>query len=163
MIAVAEQVFLNSAGAAAQLTQAKYGVPASITIAQAILESGWGKSGLSVQANNYFGVKAVQGQDYVDFRTTEYYHGVKTIVMAEFAKYHTIADSFDAHAKLLATLSRYAPAMKVAHDPAAFAAAIKAGGYSTAADYPQELMQLVNEFQLSKWDSCPVSANPDTK
>jgi flagellum-specific peptidoglycan hydrolase FlgJ len=158
-----EQKFLSVAIPAAQLTQAKYRVPASITVAQAILESGWGKSGLSVQANNYFGVKAVQGEDYVDFRTTEYVRGVKEIVLAEFAKYHSMAESFAAHAKLLATLKRYAPAMAVANDPRAFAVAIKLGGYSTAADYPQELMTLVGEFNLAQYDKlCSVSANSGT-
>lgn len=160
-----EQVFLSTAVPAAVLTQKQYRVPASITLAQAILESGWGKSGLALQANNYFGVKAVQGEDYVDFRTTEYFHGVKQTVMAEFAKYHTIADSFAAHAKLLATLKRYAPAMAVATDASAFAVAIALGGYSTAAGYPQELMQLVTEFSLTRYDavSCPLPASGGTK
>ena len=149
----AQQAFLKAAVAAAQLSQTQYGVPSSITIAQAILESGWGSSGLSLQANNYFGVKAVQGQDYVDFRTTEYVHGVPEHVMAEFARYQSMADSFAAHARLLATLPRYAPAMKVRGDAAAFAQGIKDGGYSTAPDYAEELMGLVREFNLAQYDN----------
>lgn len=148
-----QHMFIDAAARSAQLSQEQYGVPASITIAQAILESGWGKSHLAIEANNYFGVKAVQGQEYADFRTTEYHGGQKVIELAHFAKYHSIADSFAAHAKLIATLPRYAAAMKVASDPRAFAEAIRVGGYSTAPDYADELMTLVNQFNLQRFDS----------
>jgi flagellum-specific peptidoglycan hydrolase FlgJ len=148
-----QQMFIDAAARSAHLSQSQYGVPASITIAQAILESGWGKSALAQQANNYFGVKAVQGHDYVDFRTTEYHSGQKDIEMAHFARYNSIADSFADHARLLATLPRYAHAMQVAGDPRAFAVAIKDGGYSTAPDYPDELMKLVDQFNLHRFDA----------
>ncbi len=134
------------------LSQKQYRVPASITIAQAILESGWGRSGLATQGHNFFGVKAVHGQEYVEFSTTEFVHGVKEAVVAEFAKYASPVESFAAHARLIATLPRYAPAMAVASDARAFATAIKACGYSTAPNYPQMLMQLVNEFDLTQYD-----------
>lgn len=147
-----QESFIKATGAAAQLSAKQYGVPASITIAQAIIESGWGQTQLAVKANNYFGVKAVQGQEYVEYRTTEFIKGVEEHPLADFAKYETVAGSFAAHAKLLATVPRYAPAMKVAKDPAAFAAAIKACGYSTAPDYDTKLMALVSEFNLTQFD-----------
>ncbi len=153
-----EASFIQAAAPAAQLSAKQYGVPASITIAQAILESEWGKSGLATEANNYFGVKAIQGEDYVEFKTTEFVRGVATHPMADFAKYASVADSFAAHAKLLSGLPRYAAAMKVAKSPALFAQAIKACGYSTAPNYPQMLMQLVQEFDLGKFDVAPVGA-----
>lgn len=157
-----EQNFIDAVAPAARLSHQQYGIPASITIAQAQLESAWGRSALARLANNYFGVKAVQGQDYADFRTTEYFNGKKEVILAHFAKYHSVAESFVAHAKLLATLSRYAPAMAVASDPRAFAVAIKTCGYSTASNYPQELMTLVNEFNLTQFDAviCPDFATP---
>lgn len=151
-----QKMFLDAAIPAAQLSQERFGVPASITIAQAILESGWGKSGLAVKANNYFGVKAVQGHDYMDFRTTEYVHGVPEHVMAHFAKYGSMAESFTAHAWLLSSLPRYAPAMAHRDDPRAFAEAIKAGGYSTAPDYADELMGLVIQWRLAQYDKPSV-------
>ncbi len=54
-----QNAFLKMAVPGAQAAQKKWGVPASVTIAQAILESGWGASSLAKQANNFFGIKAV--------------------------------------------------------------------------------------------------------
>jgi flagellum-specific peptidoglycan hydrolase FlgJ len=131
------------------------GVPASITLAQAILESSWGQSGLAVKANNYFGIKAVQGEDYMEFPTHEFVHGIEESVLADFARYATVADSFTAHGRLLSTLPRYAPAMALRHSPEGFATMLQSCGYSTSSTYAASLMQLVREFNLTQYDIEP--------
>jgi flagellum-specific peptidoglycan hydrolase FlgJ len=118
-----QMLFLRSVVPAAQASQRATGVPASITIAQAILESGWGQSSLATEANNYFGVKATAlatPDEYAEFPTREFVSGTDVKVMAKFARYISPADSFTAHARLLSTVSRYKPAMARKNDSAAF-------------------------------------------
>jgi len=106
----------------------KWGVPASVTISQAILESsnklGWGQSELAREANNYFGIKAVHNaspESYIELPTHEVLHNHIQLIDAEFARYPDLAGSFDAHARLLATAQRYKPAMAATHNAVAFA------------------------------------------
>jgi flagellum-specific peptidoglycan hydrolase FlgJ len=153
-----QNAFLKMVVAAAIATARAFGVPASITIAQAILESGWGTSKLATLAKNYFGVKWHQGEEYAEFPTTEHYDEK---VVAKFCKYDTVEESFNDHARLLATLPRYKPAMAVCNDPAKFAQALQDCGYSTAEDkdgnriYAQMLMRLVRQFNLTQYDIEP--------
>ena len=154
----AESLFLRTAVPAAIQSQKLTGVPASITIAQAILESGWGQSALARQANNYFGIKAlahVAPDQYREFRTEEFVDGHKQEVMAAFARYATPAESFAAHARLLLTATRYRPAMLVSGNAQAFAEKLQACGYSTNPAYASSLMKLVREFDLTQYDNEP--------
>lgn len=154
-----QNTFLKQAVPAAQLAQRKWGVPASITIAQAILESGWGKSALARQANNFFGIKAAAAQPavgtYVEFTTAEFVDGRRVQEMAKFARYPSPAASFEAHAVLLATLTRYKPAMQYCAEPLKFAVLLSACGYSTNPGYAALLAQLIDEFDLTQYDVRP--------
>jgi flagellum-specific peptidoglycan hydrolase FlgJ len=150
-----EMLFLRSVVPAAQASMRSSGVPASITIAQAILESGWGCSELSEQADNYFGIKASHLGDpesYIAMPTAEYVNGVRVMELADFEKYPTAADCFADHAALLSQAQRYAPAMAVKADPQAFAAELERCGYSTSPTYASSLMELVREFDLTQYD-----------
>lgn len=147
-----ETSFIASVAEAAQSSQALTGVPASITIAQAILESGWGKTQLAQEDFNFFGIKATEGENYAEFPTAEYIHGVKEIVEAKFAKYGSVEESFAAHGKLLSTLPRYAPAMAVKQYPPEFANQLQKCGYSTSPTYSETLVSLINEFNLAVYD-----------
>lgn len=154
----AQNQFLKMAVPAAQAAQRKWGVPASVTIAQAILESGWGQSALARKANNFFGIKAVANADsgsYAEFPTSEFVDGRRVSEMAKFARYATPAASFEAHAVLLAMTTRYKPAMNFWCDPASFAAEIQRCGYSTNPNYAVGLMKLVDEFDLAQYDVPP--------
>ena len=151
-----ESDFLKNVVPAAIATEREYGVPASITIAQAIAESGWGKSALAKQANNFFGIKAVANaapEDYAEFMTDEFVDGRDVKQMARFARYATPTDSFLAHARLLATARRYQPAMAVRRNAGNFAVAIQHCGYSTNPNYAVNLMKLVTEFDLTQYDN----------
>jgi flagellum-specific peptidoglycan hydrolase FlgJ len=154
--------FLRMAAPAAIASQRETGVPASVTMAQAILESGWGRTGLALQYNNYFGIKARQltfPAAYVELPTHEVMHGQSVNETAAFVRYATVADSFRAHGRLLATALRYIPALAVKSDPRAFCAELQKCGYSTNPNYARTLVDLIDEYDLTQYD-LPAPANP---
>jgi len=144
-----QSAFLKGAVPAAQLSQRETGVPTSITIAQATLESGWGCTGLARKYNNFFGIKAAHfaaPDSYIELPTHEVVNGHNVEELAKFARYATVTDCFKAHACLLSQSSRYAPAMAERNDPAWFALELRRCGYSTNPLYDQELMHLVDLY-----------------
>ena len=161
-MASAEQLAaLKAVVPAAQQSAQVYGVPASITLAQWIVESSWGTSKLAILANNFFGVKALQPNTpdtYEEFQTAEFENGKRVIVAALFEKYPSPAMSFDGHARLLAIAARYKPAMAVAHIPTAFAMALQKCGYSTSPTYGTGLCELMREYNLTQYDNQPPAA-----
>ena len=105
----------------AQTNQRRYGVPASVTIAQAILESAWGRSELAARANNYFGIKCSATTSphqigCVDRDTWEHIDGRDVTVTASFRRYASMTDSFLDHGLFL-TKPRYAHAMAATDKP----------------------------------------------
>ena len=152
--------FIARVAPAAQQSAAQAGVPASITIAQAILESGWGESGLAKQANNFFGIKARRADDYAEFQTTEFRNGIAAKELARFRKFASEAQCFGAHAALLSESERYRPAMADADDPFVFAAKLYECGYSTDPGYAKKLAGLITDFHLRDYD---VKAPSETK
>lgn len=157
-----QMLYFRQAVPAAQAAMRATGVPASITLAQGALESGWLQH-LPAGSNNAFGIKATHLDDpstYVEAMTHEFVHGTETTVAQPFEKYSTLDDCFVAHAQLLSQAARYAPAMAVKNDPAKFATAIMMCGYSTnrpplAATppfYADALMQIVRQFDLTQYD-----------
>lgn len=143
--------FIASVVPAAQASEAQYGVPASVTIAQAILETGWGNS-LPPGSNNYFGIKSVAGQSSVECQTGEVVNGEPVTITAGFAAYPTPADSFTAHAKLLAENPRYLPAMAQRSDPLAFCTMLQTCGYSTSPIYALTLQTIIIQYNLKQYD-----------
>jgi flagellum-specific peptidoglycan hydrolase FlgJ len=154
-----QNAFLKMVVPAAQAAQRKWNIPASVTIAQAILESsnqlGWGQSQLAREANNYFGIKAehlAKPESYIELPTKEYVHGKIQVEEADFARYEDPAGSFEAHAKLLAVAERYRPAMAFANDPVAFAGQLQRCGYSTNPTYASGLTHLIGLYDLTQYD-----------
>lgn len=155
--------FLKLAAPAAIQSQRMTGIPASITIAQAILESGWGRSALATEANNYFGIKAtahLTPDQYIEMPTHEFVDGRSTPKMAKFARYTSPAESFASHARLISSAPRYAPCMAEVGSAAGFAAELQVCGYSTNPDYAWDLMNLVIEFDLRQYDLPPAPETP---
>ncbi len=152
-----KDAFIAAVGQAARESHAKTGVPASVTVAQAILESDWGDSLLTRVANNYFGIKAMGelGSDgAVWMKTMEYDDaGNAYYTMDPFRAYTSLSDSIADHDTLFRSLSRYAPAMKAAGDPDEFARKVWAGGYSTDPSYPDKLIGLMEKYNLYQFDS----------
>ena len=129
------------------------GVFASVTIAQAILESGWGRSGLSKKANNYFGIKCYGGWDgeICKMPTKEVVHGRTIIVIADFRKYSDCAGSILDHARFLKENHRYEPAFLSANG-LDFAKAIARNGYATDPQYGIKLCDLIRRYNLEQYD-----------
>ena len=150
-----EEQFIAQAVEAAQASQRETGVPASVTIAQAILESDWGRSALSVQAKNYFGIKATAkggSAGVVWMSTWEVINGQNVTVRAPFRAYKSMADSFTDHGRFFTENDRYASAMRVVGDAIAFAREIHRAGYATDPAYSDKLIGLINKFGLLQYD-----------
>jgi len=152
-----QQAFLDTAAQAARDSAALTGVPASVTVAQAILESDWGRSQLATAANNYFGVKAMGtlGPDGVVWMPTSEYDAAGQLyqTVSPFRAYKSLTDSMTDHDLLLETSSRYAAAMKAARDPKQFAALLAKGGYATDPAYADKLIALMDRYNLYQLDA----------
>jgi Mannosyl-glycoprotein endo-beta-N-acetylglucosaminidase len=157
MSTVAQGDFLDMAGAAARQASARTGVPASVTVAQAILESDWGRSALAQNANNYFGMKAMGtlGDDGVVWMPTSEYDASGQLYQttSAFRAYKSLADSVADHDLLLENSARYASAMRVANDPKQFAQQLAVDGYATDPSYADKLIALMDRYGLYSLDS----------
>lgn len=126
----------------------EYGIPASITLGQGILESGAGTGPLSVQANNHFGIKCHKewtgpSVKYDDDSAQEC-----------FRKYTQPNDSYRDHSLFLITRERYSSLFKLEKsDYKSWAKGLKAAGYATDTAYPTKLIALIERYQLQKFDS----------
>lgn len=146
--------FLKRMVPAALALQARTGLPASVTLAQAILESDWGRSALAREHNNYFGIKAHDlpvAPNAARYRTTEFRDGVARREPAAFARYESVEDCLDDYAAVLSR-GRYAPARAVASNPAAFARALQRCGYATDPRYAHKLLLLIRRYRLDQYD-----------
>lgn len=145
-----QQQFIESIAPHAQEVQRKYGVPASIAIAQAALESGWGEK---VKGNNLFGVKA--GRSWqgatIDIATHEYIDGVRTNQTDRFRSYASTKDSIENYEKLLASNARYADVVNAdtAHEAAE---ALQQAGYATDPKYAAKLKSIIDANNLTRFD-----------
>ncbi len=156
----AQQAFINEIAPGAIAAQQRYGVPAAVTLAQAIEESAWGSSGLAVQYNNLFGIKGSGPAGSVTLPTQEYEGGQWVTIDAQFRVYHNIAESIADHAELLATSGYYQRAMADRAVPDAFANDLT-GVYATDPDYGSNLIALMRLYNLYRFDS-PGAAQQDT-
>lgn len=131
----------------------RYGIPASVTIAQGILESYWGKS---APGNALFGIKGV-GPAGSTFNTViEYRHGKRYRRVDRFRAYHSIDESLEDHATLLAKGSHYVRARKVEEDPDAFARALQ-GTYASDPSYAKKISKFLNTYSLRRYDWLDLS------
>jgi flagellum-specific peptidoglycan hydrolase FlgJ len=138
-------------------------IPISVTVAQAILESNWGQSALSREANNYFGIKASSGigsDGAVWMPTLEYVDGGSYTVVAPFRAYRSLADSVADHAALLQHLDIYKGALQATNDPDEFARRIAPAGYATDPTYADKLISLMQRYNLYQYDTKAPQPNP---
>lgn len=124
----------------------KYKIPASITLAQGILESGSGKGRLAVEANNHFGIKCH------GWTGEKIYHDDDASQEC-FRKYPHADQSFEDHSTFLTSRGRYADLFKLdLDDYEGWAKGLRAAGYATDRKYPEKLISLIERFQLYKYD-----------
>ena len=123
-----------------------YGIPASITLAQGILESGSGKGRLARQANNHFGIKCH------DWTGPRIYHDDDRAQEC-FRKYNDPSQSYRDHSLFLAKRKRYADLFKhKITDYKAWARGLKRAGYATDPQYPKKLISLIERYKLYRYD-----------
>jgi flagellum-specific peptidoglycan hydrolase FlgJ len=156
----AQQAFINEVAPGAMAAQQRYGVPASVTIAQAIDESAWGQSTLATHDHNLFGIKGTGPAGSDTLPTPEYLNGQWVSVSSSFRVYHNIAESIADHAQLLATSGYYTHAMADTLDPDAFANDLT-GIYATDPNYGTSLIALMRLYNLYRYDATtPHAATP---
>lgn len=128
------------------------GILASLTAAQAFIESNKGNSGLTVQCNNLFGIKGSYNGQCGYFMTTEYYNGVKTRVKAAFRKYPSWQESIADHSALFNNMKRYANLRGETNYQKA-CLYVKQDGYATSPTYTQTLLNVIEKYELYLWDA----------
>jgi len=125
----------------------KYKIPASITLAQGILESGSGKGRLAVKANNHFGIKCH------GWTGQKIYHDDDASQEC-FRKYRHAESSFEDHSTFLTSRGRYSKLFKLREDDyKGWAKGLRAAGYATDRKYPVKLISLIERYQLYKYDN----------
>lgn len=124
----------------------KYHIPASITLAQALLESGAGKSELARKSNNHFGIKC---HSWEGNRT---YHDDDAEGEC-FRVYKNVRDSYEDHSIFLSTGSRYAFLFKFDEtDYISWARGLKRAGYATSPTYADKLIEIIERYGLDRYD-----------
>ncbi|MDK9321807.1 glucosaminidase domain-containing protein [Propionibacterium freudenreichii] len=146
----------------AQEEQRRYRVPAAVSIAQSIIESGWGQSGLTAVDNNYFGIKCpAYGSPFVSgctsYSTSEWVNGGYVTIQAGFRSYNSPGDSFLDHGFFLSlgdpsnSANRYYPAFLTTNDRD-FVRAIAAAGYATDPTYANKIISIMDRYNLYQYD-----------
>ena len=136
----------------------EYGIPASITLAQGILESSMGGGRLAKEANNHFGIKCHSG-----WNGKRIYHDDDEKGEC-FRVYQTPKESFRDHSLFLNTRSRYAFLFDIKqNDYEAWAKGLKKAGYATDPKYPQKLISLIERFSLDRFDGLTSKSNKKNK
>jgi flagellum-specific peptidoglycan hydrolase FlgJ len=155
-----QQAFISLVAPGALAAQHRYGVPAAVTIAQAIEESAWGRSSLAAQYHNLFGIKGTGPAGSVSMPTAEFSGGRWVTVEAQFRVYHNDAESIADHAALLATSGYYTVAMADRSVPDAFANDLT-GVYATDPEYGANLIALMKLYNLYRFNA-PATAAPQS-
>jgi uncharacterized protein YraI len=152
--------FIAAAVPGAQQGWREYGVPASVTIAQAILESGWGRSSLSAVDRNYFGIKCQNGAHGPHatgchvYETTECDKAGKCFATSDaFRTYASMARSFRDHGHFLRNNKRYAPAFAHTRDANKFIMAVWKAGYATDPKYYPKITGIMTNYDLYRYDT----------
>lgn len=146
--------FFDTYSGVAMKMQNLFGVPASISLAQGAIESGWGASGLTVRSNNFFGIKAGSSWkgETDSTASAEFINGVWSNPVSAFRKYKSPGDSFLDHALLLKNNSRYANLFNNL-DPIEWAKELSQDGYANAPSYTTSITNLVNQYDLKQYDT----------
>jgi flagellum-specific peptidoglycan hydrolase FlgJ len=144
--------FLASVAPAALVSARTHHLPVSVTLAQAVLESGWGRSKLATEHGNLFGIKADPGQGGVKLRTTE---GVNRRTTASFRTYDDWTDSIADHDRLLSQSPLYRQAQKKWTHWPAFVKAM-APRYATDPHYAYRLAQIIERYDLDNYDGLVI-------
>ena len=151
--------FLSMFGPIAREENRISGIPASVTLAQAALETGWGKSTIGA-AKNLFGIKGTGPAGTTSHQTQEWQNGGFITIQAGFRKYNTWLESIQDHTAFLQK-TRYQNAFKYTDNPDQFAREIHKAGYATDPEYSNKLIRLMNQYNMRQYNV--VGATPATQ
>lgn len=142
------QIYVDNFKEIAQNNMRAHGIPASITLAQGILESGAGKGKLALSANNHFGIKCHKEW------TGESVKHDDDAAQECFRKYEHPSESYRDHSLFLTSRPRYSNLFKLDKgDYESWAKGLKSAGYATDVKYPDKLIGLIERFELYKYDN----------
>lgn len=142
--------YIKTYGALAIEQQKKYKIPASITLAQGLLESGAGQSDLARRSNNHFGIKC-----HSDWRGGRVYHD-DDLRGECFRKYKRVEDSYEDHSKFLKR-SRYDRLFQLKiTDYKGWARGLQKCGYATDRAYANKLIKVIEDYELYRYDTGKV-------
>ncbi len=139
----------------AQQAADELGVKPGVLIAQAALETGWGKSIITHENGrnsfNLFNIKAGKSWqgDHVNKKTLEFDQGVAHKLKADFRSYDSYQDSFTDYVRLLKNNPRYKHALQQAHHPQRYMQALQQAGYATDPDYAKKVMKIYRSDAIS--------------
>ncbi len=139
-------------------------IPASVTLAQGLLESGAGTSDLARESNNHFGIKCNNGWTGATHHAEDDdYHGGR-LVHSCFRAYDHAAESYADHSAFLVGSSRYADLFDLdIRDYRGWARGLKSAGYATSSSYAHRLIEIIETYELYRYDQdvSILPANPD--
>lgn len=144
------QSYIEQYAAVAMEQQRKYGIPASVTLAQGILESANGQSRLALEGNNHFGIKANRswleaGGEYGLYNDDK--------PNEKFCHYASVANSYEHHSRILKESSRYAVCFALPSDDyKGWCMGLGKAGYATSSTYGQSLINTIERLGLQKYD-----------
>jgi LysM repeat protein len=150
--------YMNKYSTLAVSEMRRTGIPASITLAQGMLESNYGRSTLATKGNNHFGIKC-----HSDWRGEKVYHDDNRKGEC-FRSYPTIEDSFRDHSDFLTTGSRYKDLFKLSNtDYKGWAHGLKKAGYATDPQYATLLINKIDDYGLHAYDNgTAIAGTPQT-
>lgn len=151
-------LYVNTFKEIAKKNMKEYGIPASITLAQGILESGAGRGRLSIEANNHFGIKCHKEWNGPSIRHDD------DSSQECFRKYNDPAESYKDHSLFLTSRSWYKPLFSLAKDDyEGWAKGLKKSGYATDPKYPAKLIAIIERYQLNLFDSEVLNKKQEQK
>lgn len=151
----AREQYIEAYSDLAMREMARVGIPASITLAQACLESNNGNSSLAIKGNNHFGIKCH------DWTGKKIYHDDDRRGEC-FRSYASAYESFLDHSEFLATKDRYATLFEISpHDYRGWAKGLKKAGYATANNYATLLIRIIEENELYRYDLLVLNGSLD--
>jgi len=140
--------YIKKYASLAVLEMHKYKIPASITLAQGVLESGNGRSELASKSNNHFGIKCHTG-----WKGGRVYHDDDEKGEC-FRKYKYVETSYKDHSEFLSGRRRYASLFKLRKsDYKGWAKGLKKAGYATDKKYPKKLIKIIEDYKLYEFDN----------
>ena len=145
---------LNIVSVPAIAEEMKWDLPMEIMIAQSILESGWGRSPLSKQQNNYFGIKEDnKRKSSATYSTHEYINGRRVSIVADFKVYPTPSYCFSDRSQWFLTNKRYKNVLSDDMTYKEFAYILQIKGYATDPDYAEKLISIVKRYKIDQYSN----------